>query len=64
MPEDPAVRDSQVVESGDSERLPYAKIASPMEVGVTMRAHMLTPLSADNVHAALYTTVLMLLDRQ
>ncbi len=64
MPEDPAVRDSEAIESGDSERLPYAKIASPMEVSFSMRTHMHTALSADNVHAALNTTVAMLLDSQ
>ena len=64
MPEDPAVRDSQAVESNDSERLPYAKIASPIEVRFSMRANMITALSADNVHAASYTTVAMLLDCQ
>ena len=64
IPEDPAVRDSEAVESGHSERLPYAKIASPMEVRSSMRAHMLTALSADNVHAAMSTTVVMLLDSQ
>lgn len=64
MLEDPAVRDSQAVESNDSERLPYAKIASPMEVRLFMRAVMLTALSSDNVQAALYTTVAMLLDSQ
>jgi hypothetical protein len=64
MPEDPAVRDSQAVESNDSERLPYAKIASPMEVRFPMHAIKLTALSADNVHAALYITVAMLLDSQ
>ncbi len=64
MPEEPAVRDSEAVESGDSERLPYAKIASPMEVRSSIRTHMLTALSADNMHAAMYTTVVMLLDSQ
>lgn len=62
MPEDPAVRDSEAVESNDSERLPYAKIASPMEVRFCMHANMLIALSADGAHAALYTTVAMLLD--
>ncbi|KAL0033504.1 hypothetical protein WJX77_012578 [Trebouxia sp. C0004] len=46
MPEDPAVRDAEAeaVESGDSERLPYAKIASPMEI-----AKMLVAAKTDDV---------------
>lgn len=44
IPEDPAVRDSEAVESGDSERLPYAKIASPMEI-----ANMLVAAKTDDV---------------
>ncbi|KAA6414358.1 MAG: Iojap- mitochondrial-like [Trebouxia sp. A1-2] len=43
MPEDPAVS-SEAVESRDSERLPYAKIASPMEI-----ANMLVAAKTDDV---------------